>query len=395
MGRNMQNRDLTGRMFGALKAIRRVPNHVTTGGNSIVMWECECRCGRKKIVSANHLRSLHTRSCGKCGAYGPSHELDDLTGQEFGFLRVVKRAPNHVSSGGNTFAAWECECECGEHIVVTAGHLKTLHTTSCGRCGKYDRSRDFSGEHIGRLKVLEKSDEYYAYPNGEKDFKWVCQCDCGNIVVVRGNVLRNKRFVQSCGCWRKEESIRDEDMIDRDFGSCHVVSRANRISVGGNSTVDAWNCICKVCGSHFVARGPQLRFGKTVSCGCLSTSRWELWASQFLDECGLEYTSQKIYPNLFGLNGGHLSYDFCIHGTMMDILLECQGVQHYKPVSYFGGEAQFIRQQEHDRRKREYAANSRIPLIELNCAICMTREEYCDIIRQEISKYIQTNNTKY
>ena len=47
------------------------------------------------------------------------------------------------------------------------------------------------------------------------------------------------------------------------------------------------------------------------------------------------------------------------------MLIEFQGKQHYKPVSAYGGEEQFKVQQEHDRRKRQYANDNNIKLLEI------------------------------
>lgn len=382
--------DLTGKRFGFLTVVKRLPNHVTKGGNSLVVYECKCDCGNLVSVTAGHLRTGHTKSCGKCDLTGPCHDFEDLTGQQFGFLTVVKRAKDHVSSGGNKFVAWDCECECGNHIVVTAGHLKTGHTKSCGKCGKYDHSRDFTGEKIGRLTVVERLNEWYTYPDGSRDFKWLCKCDCGEDTVTRGNVLRNTRFVQSCGCWRHDESIKDEDMVGRQFGYCKVLSRADRIMVTDTCSVDAWNCLCENCGNHFVARGPQLRFGKIISCGCASRSKWEVWLSEYLDNKGILYTPQKSYDGLRGVGNLPLTYDFCIHTETGDVLVECQGLQHYQPVDYFGGDLTFEKQVEHDIRKRNYALSHHLPLIELNCSSrFMKYDEYLDLISNEIGKYLQ------
>lgn len=382
MDQKRKRGDLSGMKFGYLTVLKKVPSHITSGGHSLAVWECRCDCGNVVEVLAGNLRTGNTKSCGKCDLIPTHYGLVDLTGQRFGYLTVLRRAENHVSSGGNSFPAWECQCDCGNIVTVTSGHLTTGHNRSCGKCGKYDHSADFTGRRFGRLVVLERSDEWYTYPNGDRDFKWVCRCDCGNIVVVRGNNLRDKRFKQSCGCWRKEESIRDEDMLGCRFGMCRVISRADRIRVTDTSTVDAWNCVCD-CGTHFVARGPQLRFGKVISCGCASTSRWEVWFAEFLDTHGIAYSTQKFYPDLRGVGGGYLTYDFCLPGVDGDTLVECQGAQHYHPIDYFGGEEVFERQVEHDRRKREYAVNHGIKLIELDCSDgLMKRDAYFELLEQ-------------
>ena len=48
-----------------------------------------------------------------------------------------------------------------------------------------------------------------------------------------------------------------------------------------------------------------------------------------------------------------------------NLLIEFHGKQHEKPIEFFGGEKQFEIQQEHDRRKREYAKQNNINLLEI------------------------------
>lgn len=56
--------DLTGMEFERLKVIKRANDHIQPNGSKVVMWECECKCGNKTIVSGRNLRSRCTRSCG-------------------------------------------------------------------------------------------------------------------------------------------------------------------------------------------------------------------------------------------------------------------------------------------------------------------------------------------
>ena len=48
-----------------------------------------------------------------------------------------------------------------------------------------------------------------------------------------------------------------------------------------------------------------------------------------------------------------------------NVLIEAQGQQHITPKKLFGGEEQFLIQQEHDRRKRKYAEDNNIKLLEI------------------------------
>ena len=61
---------------------------------------------------------------------------------------------------------------------------------------------DLTGLKFGKLTVLKRDDDYIK-PNGQHSTKWLCQCDCGNGISVRGADLKNKK-TRSCGCLRKE-----------------------------------------------------------------------------------------------------------------------------------------------------------------------------------------------
>ena len=52
---------------------------------------------------------------------------EDLSNKRFGRLVVIDLAG---TKKGQTM--WRCVCDCGREKVVTAGHLKSGHTTSCG-----------------------------------------------------------------------------------------------------------------------------------------------------------------------------------------------------------------------------------------------------------------------
>lgn len=61
----------------------------------------------------------------------------DLTGKKFGKLTVLKKL-NYSKSGHSYY--WECKCECGKIIKVSANNLKSNHTKSCG-CYKSEKAQ--------------------------------------------------------------------------------------------------------------------------------------------------------------------------------------------------------------------------------------------------------------
>ncbi len=58
---------------------------------------------------------------------------------------------------------------------------------------------DLTGERFGRLVVKE-----YMGIIAQRTH-WLCECDCGNIIITSSNSLRRGR-TQSCGCIRKENA---------------------------------------------------------------------------------------------------------------------------------------------------------------------------------------------
>lgn len=59
---------------------------------------------------------------------------------------------------------------------------------------------DFTGQQIGRLTVIQRSNDIIE-SNGRRRTAWLCRCECGKPVVVRGECLSNtKRQTRSCGC---------------------------------------------------------------------------------------------------------------------------------------------------------------------------------------------------
>lgn len=60
---------------------------------------------------------------------------------------------------------------------------------------------DISGRKFGKLYVMKKTNE----KNKSGDYKYKCQCDCGEIVLVVGSNLKNGHS-KSCGCVRRRIS---------------------------------------------------------------------------------------------------------------------------------------------------------------------------------------------
>lgn len=103
-----------------------------------IFYKCLCDCGNYSVVSSQNLKTEHIKSCGCMSKLIGHRKLNDLTGNKFGLLTVVKRAENQ-----NTRTMWECLCECGNITTVNAYHLLKGYVKSCG-CIKSFGERDIN-----------------------------------------------------------------------------------------------------------------------------------------------------------------------------------------------------------------------------------------------------------
>lgn len=124
----------------------------------------------------------------------------DLTNQHFGRLTVLSRDMSKPQGQGKS-VYWLCQCECGNIKSIRTDKLRNGDTQSCGCLQQEVRGKsvllDLSGQTFGRLKVIERD---LSKPMGKScPVYWKCKCECGNIVSVRSDHLRDKT-TSSCGC---------------------------------------------------------------------------------------------------------------------------------------------------------------------------------------------------
>lgn len=282
-------------------------------------------------------------------------KVKDLTGQKFGRLTVINKTKDDKNQ-----TKWLCQCSCGNTTTVNTKSLTTGHTKSCGCLRKDTLSEmtyiDLTGQVFGKLTVIKRAEDYIS-PKGQHSTQWLCECDCGNELIVRGGNLTNGH-TQSCGCFALKQASEKftHNLLGQKFGRLLVIDREYN---GKESAY--WKCKCE-CGNTITVNGADLKNNHTKSCGCLR-SGGEYNIIQWLEKHNIKYESQKKFPYLVGINGGNLSYDFYL--PTYKILIEAQGQQHIMPKQLFGGEEQFQKQKEHDKRKRDYAEVNGYKLLEI------------------------------
>ncbi len=88
---------------------------------------------------------------------------------------------------------------------------------------------------------------------------------------------------------------------------------------------------------------------------------------EILEESGLNFEEEYIFPELKSNNGRPLRFDFAVFDDdgNLDFLIEYQGSQHYQASSKFGGKKGLYQQQFNDNKKRRFCALNGIKLVEI------------------------------
>ena len=208
-----------------------------------------------------------------------------------------------------------------------------------------------------RVDLTNKQFTYLTPIEYIKGGKWKCKCKCGNEVIVETRNL-NRGHTKSCGCLQKEKaSLNTKDMTNFENEGIKVISKAESDKMG----YAHWNCICKRCGRTFISAGSAIRQGLVNSCGCVHSYN-EQYITKLLSDNNIEFAAQYIFPDLLGVNGGHLRFDFAIfkNGTLSH-LIEYNGLQHYqKPQGTWGEQYDVLI--ENDKRKVQYCKDKNIEL---------------------------------
>ena len=143
-----------------------------------------------------------------------------------------------------------------------------------------------------------------------------------------------------------------------------------------------YRCKCYLCGNEKMVTCdkfgifPPTEYGyraydeywSAAYCECHKISSFQWIVNDILMKNGINYRVEVSADGLYGIdNETPLRYDFAVYKQEKIVaFIECQGEQHYKPVTEFGGERRFAIQQRNDEEKRKYAEEHGIKLIEIS-----------------------------
>lgn len=131
-----------------------------------------------------------------------------------------------------------------------------------------------------------------------------------------------------------------------------------------NTGKDRINVKCNICNHEW---NPVSRRLLNRGCPKCNFSKGELLISNILNEIKINFKSQYIFEGLKTEINGTPIFDFIIFDELNNIkcVIEYDGLQHFKSVKRWGGEARLKRQYEIDEFKNNYCYNSNIKIIRI------------------------------
>lgn len=284
------------------------------------------------------------------------------------------------------------------------------------------------GKEIGCLKILGDSEHY---PNNlepsdlnllKKEIEthkqineklYICKCKkCEKTYFLPEIELlkfKRKRYCNDDNCYDKEiiekcnnydvdytNSIHESLIIQKcvdDYYIYHSWPENNKEikkRIMHTKICKRYICKCYLCDKEYIFNSTDFEiksdeYGRNATkgyysnacCPCHPLSSFQWRTIKIFKKYNINYRVEYFFPDLLGSNGLNLlKFDFAIFNSdgSLKCLVECQGEQHYTPVSEFGGEHAFTFQQKNDKLKRDYAVRKNIPLIEIPYT-CKTLEQ--------------------
>lgn len=234
----------------------------------------------------------------------------------------------------------------GEFEVIAGEHLKGVN---CQKCAREKRRKPLE-KFIRDAKLAERNIFLIGDYKSMMEKTWFRCSVCGKEWEAVPMKIQGGQGCSYCnlGVKTTEDFVKRAKEVHGDrYDYSKAIYRGNTIPL---------TIICPEHGEFDIS--PTTFFNRTNPCKkCSRKSKMEHDLMLAFDTHKIRYTNNKTFHKDLGLK----SYDFFLDDY--NVLIECQGIQHFSPNEFFGGEEQFIKQRESDLAKREYAKKNGMKLV--------------------------------
>lgn len=248
-----------------------------------------------------------------------------------------------------------CKClSCGNIWDARAAHLLNNH--GCPKCSQ--KIKNTHESFINKMKNINNDIEIIGKYNGIKN-KILCKCKIDGFEWMgRPDTLLSGACCPKCISLKKRilHTKKNDDFLEELKNINKNIIPLEEYIANDVKIL----CKCLTCGEQWYVRPNSLLHNH--GCPNCQISNGEKRIKDFLSNHNIMYKQQMKYGDLVGVGYGMLSYDFYLPDY--NILIEYQGEFHDGTARQQTIE-QFTTQQEHDRRKRQYAQDHNIKLLEI------------------------------
>ena len=241
---------------------------------------------------------------------------------------------------------------CLEHGVFEQtpnNHINRKY--GCSNCSINKKINN--NEFIERAKLIHGDKYDYSlvnYINAKTKITIICK-EHGEF-----NQIASSHTDQKTGCsfCSKKHNYTTDEFIERarlihgdryDYSLVNYVNNYTKIEI--------------ICPEHGLFEPRPKNHLNGSGCPICRESKGEKEIRKYLIKNNINFKPQHTFQNC--RNKKLLPFDFYLPDY--NICIEYNGLQHYKPITWFGGEEGFIKQQKRDIIKMEYCKNNNIPLI--------------------------------
>lgn len=271
---------------------------------------------------------------------------------------------------------------CPIHGEFTARPDNILSGMGCKKCAN-DYTANLKSKDtkwfISKMKEINPSIDCSESLYTKNGNFLIARCPIHGYFKMRARTLLAGHSCQKCGSvYRKttKEFIEEAERIHKNYD----FSKVKYINAKGKVRV-----ICKKHGTFLIAP-THILSGKGCP-KCLS-SKLELRTESILMELNIKYVPQKRFKGCKYKR--ELPFDFYL--PELNICIECQGEQHYKPVAAFGGQVEHEKVLKRDSIKRMFCEQEGYILLKIPYWR-MKEDQIKNIILAEIKQQLKTGKS--
>ena len=304
------------------------------------------KCNKNHIFHRSFSNIRRNSKCPYCEGK-PKYTIEDIR-KHISKLNLVLLSSKYVPK-----EKLKLMCEEGHIFYRTWSNLKK--SEECPICnGQNKKTYEFIVSEFDKkgYKVLSEKEDYK-----NTKTKLNVLCPNNNLWITTYNIFKNGH---GCGCVK----CANNQVLSYKYVKEYIEKDGNKLlskEYINNSTPLNIKCSC---GYIYYPNFNNYKNGSRCPKCRLKIYKGEKSISEWLDYNGIDYIPQKQFKGLIGLGGGNLSYDFYL--PKYNLLIEYQGKQHQKYTEgLHGSHDDYLKQLEHDRRKKEYTKKHNINLLEI------------------------------